>query len=332
MSAWHSGPLRRLQGLSLFWRVFLTNATVLLVTWSFFAFSPARVRSPLVAPLEGLMALSAFVAMVVVNLILTRRFFRPLDRLRTLMRRADPLRPGPRFPLDPTASPEVTELTRAFNEMLDRLESERRDSARRALAAQEGERHRLARELHDEIGQRLTALVLLLEYVAKTAPPELTDAVTDAREEARESLEGVRQVATRLRPEALDDLGLRSAAVTLCERIVPHAPFKLTRELDPNLPQLSPEAELVVYRVAQEALTNAIRHSRANNVRLSLRREGQGVALEVADDGRGRDEAPEGAGITGMRERALLVDADLQIGSSELGGTRVVLRVNGERP
>ena len=169
--------------------------------------SPLTVSFPIA--LVELVALGGgLVAMLVLNLALLRRTFRPLGRLTTVMRGIDPLRPGERATVD-EADPEVAELTAAFNDMLGRLEVERRDSARRALAAQEGERRRIARELHDEVGQALTAVILQLDRAGRRRG---SDGVAEARESVRSSLEEVRGIARRLRPEALDDLGLRERA------------------------------------------------------------------------------------------------------------------------
>ena len=277
----------------------------------------------------GFLGLSA---MLVLNLILMRRALLPLARLSALMRRVDPLRPGSRIAVAPQAPEEVVELSHAFNDMLGRLEDERRDSARRALAAQEDERRRLSRELHDEIGQSLTALLLQLEYAVKQAPDKLRPELGQAREEARASLEEVRRVAQRLRPQALDDLGLRSAITNLCERVAGHNSFRISRDIATDLPVLSPEAELVLYRVAQESLTNAARHSGADHLELRLLPDGEGVVLSVEDDGVGLDGEPAGAGITGMRERALLIGGDLTIAGGPTGGTCVRLTVPGLNP
>jgi len=319
-----SGRRRRLP---LVWRIFLGNAAILLGAWMVLAFSPVAVVSPLVGTVEGFAGVAGLSAMMILNLVLMRRTLAPLERLGALMRRVDPLRPGQRIPLPERGPEEVVELSLAFNEMLARLEGERRDSARRALGAQEGERQRLARELHDEIGQELTGLVLQLEYAVKTAPPELATHLSSTREGARASLEDVRRVASRLRPEALDDLGLRSAITNLCERVSEHAGFTVGRSIASDLPRLSKEAELVIYRVAQESLTNAARHSEATKVRLALEPENGGVRLTVADNGRGMGQAHEGAGITGMRERAILVGADLRLSPAPEGGVSISLTV-----
>ena len=125
----------------------------------------------------------------------------------------------------------------AFNEMIDRLERERRDSARRALAAQEGERARIARELHDEVGQALTAVVLQLERAARRAEPPVRGEVEEAREAVRESLEEVREIARRLRPEALDDLGLASALAALTLDVSRRTGLRVERRIEPALPR-----------------------------------------------------------------------------------------------
>jgi two-component system sensor histidine kinase UhpB len=301
----------------LYLRVFLINATVLTVAAVTLVVSPLTVSFPVA--LTELIVLSAGVAAVlVVNYALLRRAFAPLARLTRFMREVDPLRPGSRVPSE-EAHPEIADLTTAFNEMIERLESERRDSGLRALAAQEEERRRIALELHDEVGQALTAAMLSLESAE----------LEEAREGLREALEDVREIARRLRPEALDDLGLTNALRALVATLTRGARLDVTPEIQPNLPALSPEQELVVYRVAQEALSNVVRHSGADRARFSLTAAHGEVIVAVADDGRGFDQLSEshGTGIRGMRERALLVRARLEIYSAPGRGTTVRLRV-----
>jgi two-component system sensor histidine kinase UhpB len=299
----------------LLWRVFTINAAVLTSAMLALVVSPLTVSFP-VALTELLVLTTGLVALLVVNLVLLRRVFAPLDQLSRFMRALDPLRPGSRVPIM-DGDPEIARLTVAFNEMVERLESERRDSALRALAAQEGERRRIALELHDEVGQALTAAMLRLDRVD----------IEEAKEGLRAALEEVREIARRLRPEALDDLGLRNALRALVASVARDARLDVTPEIDSDLPSLTPEQELVVYRVAQEALTNALRHSGASALRFSLRAEGDAVVLTVEDDGRGFD--PErvdaASGIRGMRERALLVRAQLEIDSAPGSGAAVRL-------
>jgi two-component system sensor histidine kinase UhpB len=224
------------------------------------------------------------------------------------------------------ATPELRAVTETFNEMVERLEAERRESAGRALAAQEGERLRIAQELHDEVGQKLTAVMLQLDGLSRT---ETASAVVEAREGVRESLEDVRMIARRLRPEALDDLGLGSALAALTNSLARAGGMTIARRIDRSLPPMQADAELVVYRVAQEALTNVLRHADCAEARLELRRLDGAVQLEVADRGTGFDPArvSESAGIRGMRERALLAGAALDIESRPAVGTTVRLRV-----
>lgn len=309
---------------SIFWRIFLPNAAALMFAWAVLAFSPAKVVSPAVAPLEFAAGVVGLVIIFLVNVAVLRRALSPLDRLRVLMRTADPLRPGRRIPVY-GGSAEVVELTEAFNEMLARLERERRESASRVLEAQESERLRLARELHDEIGQDLTALLLELENASRDVPPGSAGAIHAARESARMSLEDVRRVARQLRPEALDDLGLRSALTNLADQMSAHTQTEIVREIEADLPVLAPEEELAIYRIAQEGLTNSLRHSRASRIDLRLQRQGSELVLVVCDDGTGAGEATESAGLTGMRERALMIGADLRLGASDGGGFEVRL-------
>lgn len=311
-------PRRR--AIPLFWRLFVPNAAVLVAACVFLIAAPPNGRVPILV--------SGLLVMLVTDLVLMRWAFAPLQRLFALMRRVDPLAPGRRLSVGGPES-EVTELARAFNDMLDRLETERRDSARRALAAQESERRRVASELHDEVGQALTAVMLELDRMTRSAPPELREQLSYARGTAAASLEDVRRIARRLRPEALDDLGLVSALINLSERLEQATGVVIDRRLERSLPPLSGEAELVIYRIAQESLTNAARHAGASRVAMILERQDACVRLTVADDGRGfaQSRQPEG-GIRGMRERALLIGARLEIRTAPGAGTRVELDVD----
>ena len=310
--------------MTLLWKVFASNAAVLVVATLILVISPITVSSP-VALTEIVVVAAGLGVMLVADLVLLRRALAPLGRLTAFMRRVDPLRPGERARLE-TTDREVRELTGAFNEMIDRVEAERRDSARRALAAQEAERARIARELHDEVGQTLTAVVLQLERTARRTGPPVRAEVEEAREAVRGSLEEVREIARRLRPEALDDLGLPSALAALTLDVSRRTGLRIERRIGAGLPELSPEEELVVYRVAQEGLTNVARHATAGRATVSLDSRNGSITLEVRDDGKGfMPQATTGSGLRGMRERALLVGAELVVESREGEGTAVRL-------
>jgi two-component system, NarL family, sensor histidine kinase UhpB len=326
----------------LIWRVLGMNAAVLAVALVVLVLSPATLSEPPRAS-EVAVLFGGVVALLVVDWLLLRRALQPLDRLAAFARRVDPLRPGDRLEIEPHSDPQVAEATRAIDEMIDRLETERRDSARDALRAQEAERIRIARELHDEVGQTLTAVVLQLERAVRERPEVGRAAVEEARELARTAAEEVREIARRLRPEALDDLGIASALVSLATASARHAGVHVTHAIDADLPPLGEDAELVVYRVAQEALTNVARHAAtdAAELRLSAVRPAAGapvdaVELTVADRGAGFDAvalAQRGErGIRGMRERAVLVGATLELESAAGEGTLVRLTIPLDGP
>lgn len=315
----------RPSSLPLFWRVFCTNAAVLVLAFLALVFAPVTVSVP--PHLTELIVLAFGLAgMLVITLVLLRPAFRPLDQLADTMRQHDPLSPGPRAHVN--GEPDVAALAQTFNDMLDRLESERRESAHRALIVQEEERHRIARELHDEVGQTLTGVMLQVESLAAVIPDERSEQLNELRETARQGTEDVRRIARRLRPEALEDLGLQSALAALAGRIGEQAHIRVGRHLDPHLP-LSEQQELVVYRVAQEALTNVARHAKAERAHLRLERDESSAVLIVRDDGRGLEPgAPSSShGIRGMRERAMLIGAGLAITPAPGQGTEVTLSI-----
>jgi two-component system, NarL family, sensor histidine kinase UhpB len=315
--------MRRAARLSLLTRVFLANASVLAIVALLLLFSPIEISFP-VTNTQAVIIVSGFLVSVAVNLVLLRRLVAPLRRLTETMRSVEPLEPGRRL-LVPHADAEVEALATAFNEMLGRLERERRDSGRRALAAQEQERQRVARELHDEVGQVLTSVMLELEQAARGHED---DELVAAREAVRHALEEVRRIARELRPEVLDDLGLQSALRSLCTAAAAHQGLRVERRLELADDELSPEVELVVYRIAQESLTNVLRHSGASEVVVGLRSVDGGLRLVVRDNGRGLDPSTNGGtGITGMRERALHIGARLTVGAVRGGGTEVRLDV-----
>ncbi|MFF2849072.1 HAMP domain-containing sensor histidine kinase [Streptomyces sp. NPDC058001] len=315
--------------MSLFWRIFGLNALVLGAATALLLWGPVTVSVPVLLT-EATMLLGGLAVMLVANAALLRVGLAPVDRLTRLMTRVDLLRPGQRLPVPGHGG--FIELIRTFNAMLDRLEAERATSTARALSAQESERRRIAQELHDEVGQSMTAVLLGLKRAADRAPDALRDELRQAQEITRESLDEVRRLAHRLRPGVLEDLGLVSALTSLTSDFATHTGLEVRRRFDPDLPPLDHERELVLYRVAQESLTNTARHADAERVELALCHTPDTVELRISDDGRGVGVIREGAGIRGMRERALLISATLDIESGPRGGTRVTLSVPRARP
>jgi two-component system sensor histidine kinase UhpB len=216
--------------------------------------------------------------------------------------------------------------------MMRRLEAERRRAGSAALRAQEQERTRVARDLHDEVNQSLTGLLLRLEAAREQAPPELEAELAETKALANQAMRELLSLARQLRPTALDDLGLTAAIAGQVEQLA-QGEIDAAIATEGDFSDLGDDAQLVVYRVAQEALSNAARHSGAGRVEVRLRRlDGGGVELTVADDGRGFafDESEGGLGIAGMRERALLIGGELTIESRPGRGTTVRLTVPGE--
>jgi two-component system sensor histidine kinase UhpB len=269
---------------------------------------------------------------ILANVFMLQRRFRPLERLVDEMERADLSRPRANLEsaADGSADPEeVTRLQHAFRGMLERLEAERRRTSSAALAAQEEERARVARDLHDEVNQSLTALLLRLEAARVKAPAELAHELAETKALANRAMEELLMLARQLRPTALDDLGLKAALAGHVKELGRQAGMNVSFDADGDFSALPPDVQLVVYRVAQEALSNAVRHSGAETVTVRLARKGGGVELTVADNGSGFtfDQAARGMGIPGMRERALLVDGEVAVESRPNVGTRVRLRV-----
>jgi two-component system sensor histidine kinase UhpB len=272
---------------------------------------------------------------LLVNLALLRRRFTPLENLIEEMEKVDLSRPGPLLPRSIDGIGETEEVERielAFLRMMHRLEAERRRAGSAALQAQEEERARVARDLHDEVNQSLTGLLLRLEAVRESAPPELEAELAETKALAHQAMRELLSLARQLRPTALDDLGLAAAVAGQVEQLG-RGELEATFSVDGDLSDLSNDAQLVVYRVAQEALSNATRHSGATTIAVKLRRrDAGGVELEVTDDGRGFafDESEGGLGIAGMRERALLIGGELTIESRPGHGTTVRLLVPGD--
>lgn len=304
---------------SLFRRVFAINGVIFTLGTFALAVSPATVSARIRLTEIPVLAVGLIV-MLVANALLLRSSLAPIDQLTDSMRRVDPPLRTDRVPSD--GKGELAQLITSFNLMLDRLESERATSSASILAAQENERQRIARELHDEIGQSLTVALLNLKRVVDQAPEPLRENLVATSETVRGCLEEMRGIARRLRPDVLSDLGLQSALTALCSDFTVATGIDVVRHI--SAARLTPEVELVCYRVAQEALTNVARHACAGKVWLELHTATDAVTLRVADDGSG-GVAAFGAGIRGMRERALLVGGGVVITSPPGSGTEVLL-------
>jgi len=290
---------------------------------------------------------------LLINVLLMRASFRPLFSLLRTIRAISIGQTGARASIT-TSDSEMSELASAFNTMLDRLEAMRREQAILILQAQEEERQRVALELHDESSQELTALLVHIEILSqalRTVPDTMT--IQDLREQfhagfasltnlAQKTLESLRTLALQLRPGVLDDLGLFAAFRWLAEdgrqRLKLAVDLHVDEEGFPSLRRQAPALyETVLFRIAQESLTNVARHAHAQKVSISLQQDQKSIRLRIHDDGRGYTQIPKGhtgahgdpsklhtgLGILGMRERAAAVGGTLIVTSHPGCGTTV---------
>ncbi|MFL5822773.1 MAG: sensor histidine kinase [Solirubrobacteraceae bacterium] len=280
---------------------------------------------------EAITLALAVLATLAGNWLLLRRRFHPLDELISTMETIDLAAPKQARQSGRRGSDEVRRLQAAFERMIARLESERRRAGRQAIQAQERERRRIAQDLHDEVNQALTAVSLRLQATTERAPVELRRELLETKRLASQAMDELLALARTLRPAVLDDHGLvpalRSQVLDFREQTGIDVSFTLS---GPTLP-LSPEQQLVIYRVTQESLSNIAQHAQASSAHVELSFVGRTV-LRVTDDGRGfRAESSErhggGLGLSGMKERALLIGSRLEISSTPGMGSRVQLTI-----
>jgi two-component system, NarL family, sensor histidine kinase UhpB len=275
----------------------------------------------------------ALAATVLGNWLLLRRRFKPLDELIGSMEAVDLSSPRvPRPPGQRTDSSEVRRLQNAFDRMIARLEAQRREAGRAAIQAQEQERRRIGQDLHDEVNQALTAVSLRLQASIERAPPELHRELSETKRLASQAMDELLAIARRLRPALLDDHGLLPALNSQVRDFAEQTGVRASFTTHGSMPRLSPEQQLVIYRVTQEGLSNVAQHAAARRVDVELSFVGRTV-LRIRDDGEGLPEpngGPPGGGLglSGMRERALLVGGRLSLWSAPGEGTRVEMTID----
>ena len=275
-----------------------------------------------------------------VNLWMLQRRFRPLERLIDRVERIDPSEAVAYALGEPEPVAEIDRLSSSFRKLLDRIEEERRRSGTLVMRAQEEERRRLARDLHDEVNQALTAILLRLEALAQDAPPERSGEVAELKRLVNQAMDELLNLARQLRPSALDDHGLMPALEAQLKRFASRTgvEVRLRREGDPDA--LPEDVQTALYRVTQEALANVGRHAGATAVEVDVAAGNGHIELRVRDDGEGfhpgalarADRRGNGAGLglSGMAERARLAGGELDVRSAPGGGTTVTLRI-GDR-
>ena len=275
----------------------------------------------------------AILATLLGNWLLLHRRFQPLDRMISAMEQIDLAGPRAAQSARPVAdSSEVHRLELAFDRMIARLEAQRREAGRAAIQAQEQERRRIAQDLHDEVNQALTAVSLRLQASIERAPPDLRHELTETKRLGTQAMEELLALARQLRPSLLDDHGLVPALHSQVRDFGDQTRINAKFTARGQMPRMTPEQQLVIYRVTQESLSNIAQHAGARKVDVELSFIGRTV-LRISDDGRGFAGEPGvsrngGLGLSGMRERALLAGGHLSIWSDEGKGTRVELTIS----
>jgi two-component system sensor histidine kinase UhpB len=329
------GLLRAVLQVPLFYKILLANAVIILlgalagglVTAQYVRAAPGRSALDLV----GFLAMAGVFLSLAVNALILRLALSPLELLETTAARVQSGHLDARVPISPVADRELERLSHTFNAMLDASAADRqrlREVAARALGAAEEERKRIARELHDETAQRLAALLIRIRILRNKEPEATAEGLEALRTEIGEALEGVRRYARGLRPPALDELGLLPAIDSHLRWLNEATGLAVDASADPAVEGiLAPEAELAVYRIVQEALSNVVRHSGATHVDVAVALENGAVTVTVTDNGRGfspatvMSEEGGGLGLFGMQERAAYLGGRVEVTSTPGAGT-----------
>jgi signal transduction histidine kinase len=272
---------------------------------------------------------------LVTNVVLVHLALRPVMELQRVADRVWRGDLDARVEQSLLADRDLARVGEALNRVLEGLLADRgrlRHLARAVIRAGESERARLAHELHDSTAQTLAALVFEIAALGVSLGREQQEQLATARQLASTALEEVRTLALTVHSRVLDDLGLPAALETLARELTRDGGPEISVEADDSANGLPAEAAAVLYAVAREAASNAVRHGGARHVTLRLTGEPERVTMEVFDDGRGFDvEATErrraGLGLFSMRERVALADGSFKVASARGAGTRVVATV-----
>ncbi len=330
----------RIRSVPLLYKVLIANVAIVMfgaiagtyVTATTFRDAGAPTRFELILMFVAI----GVVLSVAVNYLVLRAAFQPLDSLERL---AYAVRDGDlsaRANPPALSDPQLARLVDTFNGTLDELErvqARLRELTTQVIDAQEAERQRIARELHDDTAQILFAQLLRVSALKASPHEEVRNTAEDLEILTVEAIEGVRRLALELRPPALDDLGVREALGDLAQRFSENTGVHVELTVHGNRDRLAPEVELVLYRVAQEAMTNIVKHAKATEARIALTRWPDRVDLTVDDNGAGfdptivrpRDSQGLGLGLFGMEERVVLVGGSLAIRTLVPRGTRVAV-------
>lgn len=322
--------LRALKEIPVFYRVLLANSAIIFIGATGGTWLATRLNTFSYVPLIIFVTVGWLVS-IALNFVLLQFAFRPLLDLGKVMNRVQAGERSLRAPLTGT-DPQADQLARTFNTMLEAIDEANRQRAAQIINAQEEERKRVARELHDETSQVLTSLLISLAVLeGSITSPEARDRIAETRQLAHQTLRAIRSLSIDLRPSALDDLGLMPALRWYIKEYQQKFAIEIDFQTTGLKERLTSEVETVLYRIVQEALTNVARHSHAQKVSVILREHSQAIDATIADNGSGFDveklkKKPgigqeRGWGLVGMFERAQLLDGSLDIESQQGKGT-----------
>src|SRR5713226_1221373 len=337
--------LKPLLSIPVFYKVLFANSLIIFVgatggTW--LASNLHNSRQALATPTSLIIFIVVgWLVSIVLNFVVLQVAFRPLMDLGKVMNRVQAGEWSLRAPLT-GVDPEADQLARTCNMMLEAIDDATRLRASQIINAQEQERKRIARELHDETSQVLTSLLISLAVLEESiVSQDARERIADTRTLAHQTLRAVRNLSIDLRPSALDDLGLLPALRWYIKEYQQKCSIEVDFYALGFKERLPAEVETALYRIVQESLTNTARHANAHKVSITLREEGTTVYATIVDDGRGFDmgalhKTPNpdrgaglepGLGLVGMQERAILLDGELTIDAGLGRGTSVAVRI-----
>jgi two-component system, NarL family, sensor histidine kinase UhpB len=331
--------LKPLLGIPVFYKVLFANSLIIFIgatggTW--LASNLHNTQQALATPTSLIIfVVVGWLVSVALNFVVLQVAFRPLMDLGKVMYRVQAGDRSIRAPLT-GVDPQADQLAQTFNIMLEAIDDATRLRANQIINAQEQERKRIARELHDETSQVLTSLLISLAILEETTTTqEARDRIADTRKLAHQTLRAIRNLSIDLRPSALDDLGLQPALRWYVKEYQQKCSISVEFNATGFKRRLPAELETALYRIVQESLTNTARHANAHTVTITMKEDVNAVYATIVDDGSGFDvdallKSPDqdrGLGLAGMNERALLLNGRLNIISSPGHGTKVELRI-----
>lgn len=335
-AAQHNKVIKSLLSIPIFYKVLLANSFIIFVGATGGTWLASQLNSTPNTPIYLIVFIAVgWLVSVALNFVVLQIAFRPLMDLGKVMSRVQKGERSLRAPLT-GFDPQADMLARTFNMMLEAIDDANRLRANQIITAQEQERKRIARELHDETSQVLTSLLISLAVLEESVTTdEAHQRITETRALAHQTLRAIRNLSIDLRPSALDDLGLLPALRWYVKEYQHKFPIEVNFQPTGFKKRLPPEMETALYRIIQESLTNIAKHSQAHAVTITLREDTNAVYATISDDGKGFDleelqrtqDRDRGLGLIGMHERAHLLDGTLSIESAPSKGTTIQFRI-----